>query len=62
MFSQEVIDKVGQVCKDIVVVQLLVTSLPHCRLLVQLMDSFDVVVLVNSLTIWCILMENVLVI
>jgi len=51
IFSQEVLDKVGQVGGDIVMVQLPVTSLLECRWLVQLMDSFDVVLLVKSLTI-----------
>jgi hypothetical protein len=51
MFSQEVLDKVGQVGRDIVMVLLPVMLLPESRLLVQLMDSFDVVLLVNSLTI-----------
>jgi len=51
MFSHEVLDKVGQVGGDIVMVQPPVTSLPERRLLVQLMGSFDVVLLVTSLTI-----------
>ena len=58
MFSQEVLDIVGQVGGDIVV-QLAVTSLPQCRLLFQLVDSFNVLVLlVTSLTIWCIHLVN----
>jgi hypothetical protein len=37
MFSQEVLDKVRQVGRDIFMVQLPVAFLPQCRLLVQLM-------------------------
>jgi hypothetical protein len=61
MFSQEVLDKVGRVSGDIVMVQLPVTSLTRCRLLaphhiMQSTENFDTVLLVNSLTIWCVLM------
>jgi len=63
MCSQKVLDKVRWVGRGIIMGQLPVTSLPWCRSPVphcisQPTENFDIVFLVNSLTIWCILMEN----
>ena len=53
----------GGVGSGIVVVHLPVTSLPWYRLfalqcIMQSMENFDIVLLVKSVTIWCVLMVN----
>jgi len=63
MFSQDILDKVGRVGGLVVMVQLPVTLLPRRRSLaphciMQPMKNFNVVPLVDSVTIWCILILN----
>ena len=63
MFSQEVLDKVGWVGWGIFIVQLPVTLLPRHRYLAphhitQLTENFNIILFVNSLTIWCLFMVN----
>jgi len=59
MFNQEVLDKVGGVGGGIVMAQLPVTSLPGYRLFALhciMQSTENTVLLVNSVTIWCVLM------